>query len=467
MSAFFAIGASVLAPLGYWATLAAVNGRRRAGEPPLVRGSLPYLGVAVRFGRNATAYVQRCQDTHGDVFTLFIAGQRMTFLLDPLAVPAVLRSKQLVFHPVSDRVLHDAFQLDGIRTKMNLEAVEALGRSRLRGESLHALTDSMGARLSELVPAAASAQWEHGFLYRKIWNLMFEAGTDALFGSGKVTEQLREDFKIFDVQFPLMAAGLPRAIVKDGEAALHRLANTDLLGESASDWIRDRQPFLAALDAEDRGLARVPVLWAIHANTIPATFWSMYYLLRHPEGLKAVRRELDALPDPARESLDAETLGELRVLDSAISEALRLSSGSLTIREALEDLTLETPSGAHRMRKGDRVCIAPFITHRDPEIFERPLEYRYDRFYAASGRKQFYKRGQRVPLPLMPFGAGISMCPGRFFAMNEIKLFIAHVLQHWDIEAHDAPSPDFELSRAGLGIYPPAHDVPVRIRRKV
>ena len=457
----------MLAPLGYWATLAAVNGRRRAGEPPLVRGSLPYVGVAVRFGRDATAYVQRCQEAHGDVFTLFIAGQRMTFLLDPLAVPAVLRSKQLVFHPISDRFLTDAFKLDGLRTKMDLEAVEALGRSRLRGRSLDALTHSMGARLGELVPAAASAQWEHGFLYRKIWDLMFEAGTDALFGSGKVTEQLRKDFAVFDLQFPLMAAGLPRAIVKEGEDALHRLARTDVLGDNASHWIRDRQPFLSELTDEDRGLARVPVLWAIHANTIPATFWSLYYLLRHLEGLRAVRREFDGLPAEAQRELDADTLDELRVLDSAISEALRLSSGSLTIREALEPVTLETPSGAHSLRKGDRVCIAPFITHRDPEIFENPHQYQYDRFYAPSGRKQFYKRGQRVPLPLMPFGAGISMCPGRFFAMNEIKLFIAHVLRHWDIEAHDVSIPDFELSRAGLGIYPPAHDVPVRIRRKV
>lgn len=36
-------------------------------------------------------------------------------------------------------------------------------------------------------------------------------------------------------------------------------------------------------------------LWASVGNTIPATFWAMYYLVRHPEALAAVRDEIDHL----------------------------------------------------------------------------------------------------------------------------------------------------------------------------
>lgn len=457
----------MLAPLGYWATLAAMNGRRRAGEPPLVRGSLPFLGVALPFGRDSTSYVQRCQAEHGDVFTLFIAGQRMTFMLDPLSAPAVLKAKQLAFYPVSHGVLTDVFKVPSIRERVDLEAVEALGRARLRGDSLTRVTAAMADCLRHRVPEAATDDWQTAPLYRRVWDVMFEAGTEALFGSGVFSDGLAADFELFDRYFPLMFAGLPRALVRDGEAALERLGQTKLPGKNPADWIRERQPHLQSLPEGERGRARIPILWAIHANTIPATFWSLYYLLRDPEGLAAVRAELDTLSPQARDTLDVDTLGELRMLDSAIREALRLSSGSLTVREVLEPFTLETHAGAHRLRRGDRVCLAPFITHRDPDIFESPLEYRFDRFYSTSGRKQFYKHGQRVPLPLMPFGAGVSMCPGRFFAMNEIKLFVAMVLSQWDIEPDDGPIPDFEFSRAGLGIYPPAHDVHVRIRRKV
>lgn len=464
MSALVAIGASVLAPLGYWAALQATNGRRRDGEPPLVRGVVPYVGVAVAFGKDATSFVQRCQAEHGDVFTLFVAGDRMTFVLDPLSTPAVLKAKQLSFHPVSDGILARAFKLPNARGRLDLEEIEAIGRTRLRGERLEELSSNMGRRLEALIPAAVTDTWQAAQLYDVVWDIMFRAGTEALFGTGTVTPELRADFETFDRQFPLLVAGLPRPLVKAGNDALERLGQAELPGKNPSHWIRDRQPFIDALPAADRGHMRLPALWAIHANTIPSTFWTLYWLLRSPEGLAAVLAEVAEHCAP-NQAPNVSALGDLKLLDSSIREALRLSSGSLTVREVLEDFALETEAGSYPLRKGDRVCLAPFITHRDPGVFEDPLEYKYDRFYAEGGRKQFYKDGKRVPLPLMPFGAGASMCPGRFFAVNEIKLFMATVLTHWEFELGSDPEPPFEFGRAGLGIYPPAHDISVRIRR--
>ena len=34
------------------------------------------------------------------------------------------------------------------------------------------------------------------------------------------------------------------------------------------------------------------ILWASVGNTVPATFWAMYYLVSHPEALKVVRQEI-------------------------------------------------------------------------------------------------------------------------------------------------------------------------------
>jgi len=454
----------MLAPLGYWAALQAANGRRRDGEPPLVRGFVPYVGVAVAFGKDATSFVQRCQAEHGDVFTLFVAGDRMTFVLDPLSAPAVLKAKALSFHPVSDGILARAFKLPNARDRLDLAEIETIGRTRLRGERLEELSSNMGRRLESLVPQAVSEAWQDAQLYEVIWDIMFRAGTEALFGGGTVTKELRADFEIFDRQFPLLVAGLPRPLLKAGNDALDRLGRAKLPGEGPSHWIRDRQPLIDALPPDERGHMRLPALWAIHANTIPSTFWTLYWLLRSPDGLAAVLAELE---EHSREDGGPKVrdLNNLKMLDSVIREALRLSSGSLTVREALEDFALETEGGTYQLRKGDRVCLAPFITHRDPDVFEDPLEYKYDRFHAEGGRKQFYKNGHRVPLPLMPFGAGSSMCPGRFFAINEIKLFVTTVLTHWEIELGSDPEPPFEFGRAGLGIYPPAHDVGVRMRR--
>lgn len=34
------------------------------------------------------------------------------------------------------------------------------------------------------------------------------------------------------------------------------------------------------------------MLWASVANTIPASFWTMYHLVSHPEALQVVRQEI-------------------------------------------------------------------------------------------------------------------------------------------------------------------------------
>jgi cytochrome P450 len=233
-----------------------------------------------------------------------------------------------------------------------------------------------------------------------------------------------------------------------------------------------RNQLLDGAEAERRGRIQTAVLWAAHANTIPATFWTLAQLLREPQALAAVRAELDAVAGPADAhsmppALARETLDQLRMLDSAVSEALRLSSGSLTVRKVGEPFELETRSGRFMLRAGDRVCLAPYLHHHDPEIFEAPQRYCHDRFYSPTGTKQFEKRGERVGFALMPFGAGHSMCPGRFFAVAEIKLLVALMLSRFEFELGAGAWPELDLSRVGLGIHPPKTDLDVRLRLRL
>jgi hypothetical protein len=462
MSMSMIVAASLLVPLGYWVLLELVNGRARTGEPPLVTGVWPFVGVALAFGRDATRFIMSCRARHGEVFTLYLGGRRMTFVLDPMSYPTVLKARQLSFRPIADAVMATAFQSPNYRARVDVDALEELSKSELKGEALARMTTTMAERLEVLVDALATDDWQQKPLYRTIWDAMFHAGTDAVFGRGPVNRELADAFERFDRAFPLMVANLPRVLYRDADAALAELGASTKLGEHPSAWVARREPYFAELDAVERGHVHISVLWAIHANSIPATFWSLFYLLRDPTALAAVQSEIDTVDGPVHEALD-----RMRMLDSAIREALRLSSGSMTVREVLEPFELETESGTFALRQGDQVCLAPFITHRDAEIFDEPERYRHDRFWCEHGVKSFYRRGERVPLPLMPFGAGASMCPGRYFAINEIKLFIALLLRESEIELLDERVPEFELGRAGLGIYPPNTDVAARIRRRV
>jgi len=77
------------------------------------------------------------------VFTVFVAGQRMTFVLDPMSVPSVLKESRLRFAPVSDDVMDKAFGVPNVRSRFDLETIEDLARTRLKGDHLPPLTNTM------------------------------------------------------------------------------------------------------------------------------------------------------------------------------------------------------------------------------------------------------------------------------------------------------------------------------------
>jgi cytochrome P450 len=192
---------------------------------------------------------------------------------------------------------------------------------------------------------------------------------------------------------------------------------------------------------------------------LPAAFWrSRSCSTTRADGPRSIA-EVEALG-----------LGDLKRLPrlySSVCEALRLSSDSLTMRLVKRDCQI-TLAGDRTitLRAGDRVALCPQVTHRDPEVFEAPEEFRYDRFLADGGPRQFSKRGQRLPIALMPYGGGVSMCPGRFLANNEIMQFTGLALTRLEIELLEPGLPPLDKSRAGLGVLSPTRDIRCRIRRR-
>ena len=101
--------------------------------------------------------------------------------------------------------------------------------------------------------------------------------------------------------------------------------------------------------------------------------------------------------------------------------------------------------------------------HHDPSVFGADCEvFRHDRFTGADGARLEKDH-------LMPFGGGISQCPGRKFARNEIKAFVASLIGCCEFRLAPGqpallPEPNIDGSRVGLGVFAPAQDVRVQIR---
>ncbi|KFQ47214.1 PREDICTED: cholesterol 7-alpha-monooxygenase [Nestor notabilis] len=486
--------------------------RRRQGEPPLENGFLPYLGCALQFGANPLEFLREKQKKHGHIFTCQVAGKYIHFLTDPFSYHALIRQGKHLdwkkFHFATSAKAFGHGSIDPAEGNTTENFHQTFIRT-LQGNALDALIEAMMenlqyAMLQSRTSKLQSNTWVTEGLYTFCCQVMFESGFLTLFGkefnsnndknlpSKQEDERAHilnalENFKEFDRIFPALVAGLPIHLFKSahsareklGEALLHKnLLKRDNLSELVTlrMFLNDT---LSTFDDMEKAKTHVAVLWASQANTIPATFWSLFYLLKNPEAMRAATKEVQSILesdgekisfDGKRISLNRKQLDNMPVLDSIIKEAMRLSSASMTFRVAKEDFTLHLENDFYNIRRDDIVALYPQLLHFDPEIYADPLTFKYDRFLNENGEEKtdFYHSGRKLKYYYMPFGTGTAKCPGRLFAVHEIKQFLALIFSYLEIELvdNDVQCPSLDQSRAGLGILQPVNDIDFRYRLK-
>jgi cytochrome P450 len=108
----------------------------------------------------------------------------------------------------------------------------------------------------------------------------------------------------------------------------------------------------------------------------------------------------------------------------------------------------------YALRLGDRVALFPPLLHFDESrVGANADSFDPDRYL------------ERPQTPLMPFGGGSSLCPGRKFARREIKAFVIHILSRFSVVLEDpnAPVPASDPTRIGLGVIGPAPGQDARV----
>ncbi|KPP76216.1 cholesterol 7-alpha-monooxygenase-like [Scleropages formosus] len=485
---------------------------RHPGEPPVENGLIPYLGCALQFGANPLEFLRSRQKRYGRIFTCKIAGQYVHFLCDPFSYYSVIRQgrhldwKKFHFDASVKAFGHESMDPSHGYTTENLHQTFM---KTLQGDALPSLIETMMDNLQSVllhsdILKANTTEWKVDGVFAFSYKVMFESGYLTLFGKEFSTHEDKnvarqeaqralvlsalENFKEFDKIFPALVAGLPIHVFKSGYSARENLART-LLHENLSrrkdmsDLISLRMLLndtLSTFTDISKARTHVALLWASQANTLPAAFWSLFYMIRSPEAKRAALEEVTRVLESSgqraymggqRLMLTREQLDNMPVLDSIIKEAMRLSSASLNVRVAKEDFLLHLDNKeSYRIRKDDVIALYPPMLHFDPEIYEDPLMYKYDRFLDENGQEKtcFYREGRKLHYYYLPFGSGVTKCPGRFFAVHEIKQFLALLLSYFDMELLEpnVTVPPLDQSRAGLGILQPTYDVDFRYRLK-
>ncbi|UJR11042.1 hypothetical protein I4U23_015226 [Adineta vaga] len=433
----------------------------------------PILGHLVDFLNDANQFIFENFVKYGSVFTANIVGQRFTFLLDIHDVQSMTKNPDLVFS--GSEMVSNIFGSRRVAKDIRESISQALhktiySQTLQRPEALNDLTTQFLKHFHQTLDkdrTSLNEEWRECDLMDLCHRLIFEASTRSLFGDieGKELKELEKNFLLFNEKFYVFARGLPPWFYKlfYRDAYQGRQKAIQLLVKqrpNESEFItaareQYQEKFKEVFTSTDVGAHMMILFWASLANTIPTTFWVLHYLFITDNG-----RIFEELRDEI--ITHNGDMNKMKLADSIINETLRLIGNIFLMRCTYKEggTTLDLHDGRHlQIHPKDLVCGYPTVFHYDETIFSEPYQFKYDRFIHLN----------KFPSSYMPFGAGKSMCPGRFFVRNEMKIILITLVKEIELEflgdEHEQRL-GFRKNSVGTGVMLPDRDVKVRYRYK-
>lgn len=412
-----------------------------AAPPVLVRG-LPFVGVLPSLLRDAPGTLLAAARRHpGELFAL---------KLGPVQVPVVARPEHLQQVLISDAqrytkggmwsatkpLLGDGLVTsDGEHWKRQRRLMQPLFHQRHLGTMAGLMADAITKQAEEL-SSRASAPVELG---HEMTLLTQRVLMETMFGESLRTEEAWELGRLLQTAFQAMNLRiflyfLPSWVPLPGGRAFHgSIARID---EFLARLVAERRArpteradilnqLLAARDPDtgeamsDRQIRdELITLFVAGLDTTAVTLTWMFWLLdRHPEVDRRLRLEVDGVLGGRAPT--TEDLPRLVYTGQVIREAMRLYPPAWIFPRFARDGAV---LGGRHIEAGTSLLISPYVTHRDPTLWENPDEFDPDRFSAARSLG-------RDRLAFIPFGAGARQCIGMNFALMEATFATAILVQ--------------------------------------
>ncbi|XP_050229879.1 cytochrome P450 83B1-like [Mercurialis annua] len=153
--------------------------------------------------------------------------------------------------------------------------------------------------------------------------------------------------------------------------------------------------------------------------------WAMSLLMKNPQTMTKAQQEIRTLIGK-KGFVNEDDIQHLPYLKAVVKETARLQP---TVPLLLPRGTVKNCSlGGYDIRKNTLVYVNAWAIGRDPETWEKPLEFCPERFLDSD----MDMRGQDYEL--IPFGAGRRICPGMYIGIANVELSLANLLYKFDWE---------------------------------
>ena len=190
------------------------------------------------------------------------------------------------------------------------------------------------------------------------------------------------------------------------------------------------EAMIAARDDNESALSEaelagniLTLLLAGEDTTAHSLAWFIYLAHQFPDVLLRIREEVDSIIGNDAVPARHEQLSKLDFIEACINESMRLRPAAPLIAvEANYDTVIADVA----IPKGTMILLLTRVGAMEEKHFADPSAFRPDRWMASASECLHRKA-------CMPFGAGPRLCPGRFLAIEEMKMVIAMLVKNFDI----------------------------------
>ena len=209
-------------------------------------------------------------------------------------------------------------------------------------------------------------------------------------------------------------------------------------------------------------------LFAEHTTyiTLSTVLFDMLSYSDFASVLARVRAESDILLPKLSENPTA--IREMVVMDSVIRETLRFNPmiARGPIKEVVAPGGVITPGGLH-IPRGCHISSSASAMQRDPDFTGMEDADQYDPLRYCDREENATTTQQRLSAvqisdKFLAFGLGKNACPGRFFAVQTLKIMLGHLFTHYDFEPLAERPKFFMFGELAM----PSESTMVRIRRR-
>jgi cytochrome P450 len=441
----------------------------------------------IRFGQDSIAFTRELFQQYGPIVSMRSGGGSNLYSSDPNCpgtvfaygpelVRQVATQHEIYYkHPLSGRLYgrrhesaraeplkHFAVGLFGVNSDSHRQQrqlmMPAFHRQQLEGyrDEIVALTHSTLDRLQPGQPCDIS---------QVMRLLTMRIATKTLFGEdvgetgGGLGQLLQDTLAILGTPlmmfFPFDLPGLPyhrflsqTAQIDEQMRQLIERKRQRLDRDVLSMLIQARDEVDGSGLTEEELLGHVGVLFAAgHETSSNALTWTLFLLSQHPQVAADLLDELQAVLHG--EAPTMVQLSQLPLLDRVIKESMRILppvpwNGRVTSQP--------TELGGYALPPGTEVFVSIYQTHQMPDLYPNPSRFQPQRWETISPSMYEYN----------PFSAGPRVCIGAGFAMMEIKLILAMLLQRYRLQL----LPHTRIDPAGVVVTAPRQGMPMQVHNQ-